>query len=248
MLDNSLISFLDSYKKLIEIKESFEKEEDFTKLKGFLQTYTSKQKKWQVENSKQAYYFNVFNILSIEHLETKVHSPYIANLLNPEGSHGQGDLFYTSFIDQLSLLHPGCSRFRSYDSLQIMMEKHSQYGFIDISIRNYSKENEFQIIIENKIYADDQERQLERYYRYAQNILKLKDKQILLIYLTPQGHRPSEKSINNELYLTLKNSNMLFELSYNKHIAAWLTSAYKTIKSPKVRYSLDQYLDVVNNL
>jgi len=37
--------------------------------------------------------FNIFRILKVESSEVKTHSAFIAELLNPNGSHGQKDTF-----------------------------------------------------------------------------------------------------------------------------------------------------------
>lgn len=39
--------------------------------------------------------FNIFNVLKISRRETVLHTPLIAELLNPYGSHGQGNVFFT---------------------------------------------------------------------------------------------------------------------------------------------------------
>ncbi len=44
--------------------------------------------------------FNVFKILKVETKEVKTHSAFIAELLNPQGSHGQGDVFLKLFVEQ----------------------------------------------------------------------------------------------------------------------------------------------------
>jgi len=45
--------------------------------------------------------FNIFNILKLGKKETK-HSAFLAELLNPNGSHGQGNVFAIEFIKALN--------------------------------------------------------------------------------------------------------------------------------------------------
>jgi len=42
--------------------------------------------------------FNMFRVLGVGHLEVKTHSPILAELLNPKGKHGQGDVFLSLFL------------------------------------------------------------------------------------------------------------------------------------------------------
>ena len=41
--------------------------------------------------------FNIFHACGVNHYETK-HSAIIAEFLNPEGSHGQGDIYLKEFL------------------------------------------------------------------------------------------------------------------------------------------------------
>src|SRR5438552_6038557 len=43
--------------------------------------------------------FNIFRALHLERRETKLHSRFLAELLDPNGIHGQGDRFLTEFLD-----------------------------------------------------------------------------------------------------------------------------------------------------
>ena len=45
--------------------------------------------------------FNMFNILKVESSEVRMHSRFITELLNPGGSHGQGDVFLKLFLKSL---------------------------------------------------------------------------------------------------------------------------------------------------
>lgn len=54
--------------------------------------FESKRKKITAED------FNIFNILGISHLEVSTHSRFISNLLDPCGSHYQGNIFLELFM------------------------------------------------------------------------------------------------------------------------------------------------------
>jgi hypothetical protein len=47
--------------------------------------------------------FNIFSILQVDHYEVRTHSPFLAELLNPRGSHGQGAVFLKHFLDILAI-------------------------------------------------------------------------------------------------------------------------------------------------
>lgn len=86
------------------------------------------------------------------------------------------------------------------------------------------KADNFEIIIENKINAGDQENQLKDYYdnriKENKNNDKIKDN-IFIVYLTRYGDKPSEFSINKELLEELENKNKIYYLSHDD-IAEWI--------------------------
>jgi len=51
----------------------------------------------------QGTHFNLFEILHIGHYEVRTHSPIIAELLNPTGTHGQGCAFLRKFLSLLNI-------------------------------------------------------------------------------------------------------------------------------------------------
>src|SRR5690606_1578346 len=42
--------------------------------------------------------FNIFSLLQVETDEVRTHSRFIAELLNPNGTHNQGDVFLKKFL------------------------------------------------------------------------------------------------------------------------------------------------------
>ena len=81
---------------------------------------------------------NEFNLLKISGMgssEVFTHTPILKELLDPRGSHGQGNLFLKSFIDSF------CSEFIVDEFVQIKKEqrvgdKKKSYGQIDLIISN----------------------------------------------------------------------------------------------------------------
>ena len=133
--------------------------------------------------------FNIFSILRIKRKEVITHTPMLAELLNPHGSHHQGAAFLKLFLetcinDQEPVVYNNPETFR------VRTEERTDQGQFDIFLE---KEKEACIVIENKIDAEDQDSQLNRYYQYARK--RFSDNQIKLIYLTLDGSPPEEKSL-----------------------------------------------------
>ena len=179
--------------------------------------------------------FNIFSILRKPSDEEKLHSAFISELLNPKGSHNLGNVFLKLFINEI--LHQNLIL---SEGIIVKKEKPIKNGRIDIFISN--QQNEV-IIIENKIYADDQEGQLYKYHNYLKN----NSKNSYLIYLTLDGHNPSEKSLksNND---SINNDDYII-LSYRKDIVYWLELCIKeTFNYPTLRETIKQYIFLIKKL
>lgn len=192
-------------------------------------------------------HYNIFKILRIEFFETKVHTPFIGDLLNPDGLHSQGSLFLDSFMQHF--LPKSKVGFKNYISqfLRVRIEHKTPKGIIDILITYFhpGKNKQFVIIIENKIYAGDGENQLKRYYSYAKGIKKLEDTQILLIYLTPYKYSLTSYSIDEELQDRLFKADVLKVITYNNDLIHWLNECTKQIKSEKIIQIFAQYIQTI---
>lgn len=121
--------------------------------------------------------FNIFQILGMETAEVKTHSKILAELLNPSGSHQQGDVFLKLFSAYFNSLKSDDAKFLEEDialvtangKLQIERflgkKKDSDGGRMDISIED--TDGNF-ICIENKINAGEQDKQMLRYNSFSQ--------------------------------------------------------------------------------
>lgn len=178
--------------------------------------------------------FNLFSLLRKEDDEVKLHSKFIAELLNPYGSHSQGSIFLKCFLDILKIKDfesNNASVFIEHFTGVINQDK-TKGGNIDILIRSI---NNKLIKIENKIYAIEQENQLLRYHNYQEKGV--------LIFLTLNG---KESVSHKEL---LANNIDYMQLSYKDDIVNWLeTCIGKSAKTPIVRESIHQYLNLVKKL
>jgi hypothetical protein len=183
--------------------------------------------------------FNIFKILGLTTNEVRTHSAFLAELLNPIGNHGQGDLFLKSFLKQFEL------EFETKNAI-IEIEKHTgfinedytQGGYIDIIISNGKKA----IIIENKIYAGDQSMQLVRYSNYSKKVYGPNN--FHLLYLTLNGKDASDASKGQ---LTLNSDYHL--ISYESDILDWLELCKKeSVSLPILRETILQYINLIKYL
>jgi hypothetical protein len=232
------------------VKLNFEQEriaEDIPKYNALLDDYTAMRKKYYRWNRKKAERYNIFQVLNIRHAETKTHTPFLINLLNPKGSHAQGLLFFNLFIDAVA---PESKKHLYKDlqisNLRVTEEKHTEDGRLDIHIESVGLKKRFVIVIENKINAGDQHRQLERYYG---DCLKsgYTDGNILLIYLSKNGQEASDFSIMKLERERLKKVDVLVNMSYRKNIKGILKKYIKQIKSKKVKFITKQYLSIIKS-
>jgi hypothetical protein len=197
---------------------------------------------------QEAPYYNIFEVLNIRHYETKVHTPFLAHLLNPQGSHEQGSLFLDSFIKDVLKLELSWA-FAKMTNFQINEEQAvGGYGRIDIIIKFRINSKLIAMAIENKIWAADQEQQLSRYYGYLSESLRLKDDAIKLVYLSPNGSLPSKNSLSEDELFRLRDKGVLKIISYKKDILNWLLNVSELVKSEKVRYLLLQYMQTLKTL
>ncbi|MGL4561294.1 MAG: PD-(D/E)XK nuclease family protein [Brevinema sp.] len=79
------------------------------------------------------------------------------------------------------------------------------------------------VCIENKIFAGDQENQLSDYWEEISTRAG-KKKKAYLIYLSLDGHKPSEGSIDPNVWSKLITKGSAFKLSYHD-IEKWLKSS-----------------------
>lgn len=92
--------------------------------------------------------FNWFKVMYRMTEEKNLHSRFIAFLLNPHGSHGQGDVFLKLFLEDFNIPN------FNLEGVVVLPDEHEkkEEDNIDILITNSSKQA---IIIENKIFASD---------------------------------------------------------------------------------------------
>lgn len=143
--------------------------------------------------------FNIFGVLNIIHKELP-HSDFLGWLLNPNGNHLLGDIFFKELLknilhinnEYLPLIYVDIS------DIEVIREKQAgNYGYIDIFME--SKKNKTVCIIENKVWSGEGYEQLERYKQYITE--NYKDYNTIFIYLTPE--KVSENNKNYKGYIRI---------------------------------------------
>lgn len=204
-------------------------------VKELLQNVYSISNSWKRFLDKRSESFNIFEALYMETEEARLHNPFLAELLNPKGSHGKESTFLRHFIDLLDN-----QELASFDCGNATVECEKWIGSIDTDtskggrIDAFIEDYQQQIIIENKIYAEDQHQQLLRYRNAYPNAT--------ILYLTLYGDEPNEISTDSKKI----NYNTV---SYNRLILPWLDRCIKeTAENPTLREVLIQYRKTVKGL
>lgn len=191
----------------------------------------------KAENFKNGKEFNVFYIQRTASDELRV-CRFLRELLDPNGSHGQGDIFLRRFFTSvLNSDFPGINDCDYKNARVVCEEAIDNFRRIDIVIHI----GRHLIPIEVKIYADDQYKQCMDYYNYAVKT----DPSTKLYYLTLDGHEPSEDS-----KCTLLDSQYKC-LSFAEDILKWLDEcigAEKIEQIYSVREVLIQFRNVLKDL
>lgn len=174
-----------------------------------------------------------------------IHSKFLAELLNPHGSHGLGSVFLKAFYEQIGLkdFHSeGCS-VRTEVICEEKGKKKEQEkdnegqesnGRTDIVIKN-SKEL---VVIENKIYAKDQQNQLQNYDKWMKDEHP-EDNGKVLLYLTLDGHEASNPGDTSYK-----------RISYKDDILRWLEKCIYIAEENNAftKATLVQYQELIKKL
>lgn len=200
-------------------------------------------KKLKEEKRVRGEMFNIFSVLGLASDEVRLHSTFLATLLNPKADHGQGEGFLKAFAERLDFpLDYASTKVEVEKGIGLVKDDHG--GRIDILVSDNQKHG---IIIENKIYAGDQPKQLTRYWNDAQK--RFGAGNYCLVYLTLNGDEPSKDSTAG---MPKKNKDEHAEyicLSYKDDILPWLEQCVAlSVRQPLIRETLNQYIGVVRQL
>ena len=222
--------------------------EEITQVENLIDNVRILKKKSDENPILQEEKYNFFRFLGLSHDEC-VFSMMIANLLNVKEAHGFGAAFLKEFIQILpskdipnNLIFEN-SKVVIEKDIGPRIDKEKKGGRIDIFIEiPDSTGNNWAFIIENKIYAEDQNLQLKRYKNYADQLYPNRN---FIIYLTLNGKSPSEESVDIDFKELDKNPEKQYwiQISYQDFIKKWLEKCIESIgdKNLRVRENVKQF-------
>ncbi|OLQ83771.1 hypothetical protein BIT28_14140 [Photobacterium proteolyticum] len=194
------------------------------------------------------------------HDETRLHSRFIASLLNSRGQHyKQG--FFTELL--LTLLPSELQKFEP-NKVEVQLEvatgkldNHLKKGFIDI----LASDGQQYWIIENKLNAKDQGKQMARYIDWARDELDsdISASQLTFIYLSNNKTRPSKSSRGDYDIVEKDGFGWVHDgqskepvcrylnLHYHHHICDWLELILEALdKQDQMRPFITDYQTALN--
>lgn len=171
--------------------------------------------------------FNIFTILDKETDEESTHCRFIYELLSPDGSHNQGDTFLKLFFKTVL----GVSE-EKYPTGYIVVRREACLttdSRLDLMIDTDS----CCYLIEAKINAGEQYKQIERYCQWAEK----QNKDYKMYFLTLDGHKAKTAGEYD-----------CFHISFKSEIFHWLEECKKGINIPTLTGAIEQYLQLLNKL
>ena len=203
--------------------------------------------------------FNLFKTINVTTDEVRLHSRFLAELLNPAGTHGQESFFLNKFKNHIqpalekgkknNVLHKNLVASDSIFSEKAVVkieytpsEKLESETNSRLDILIESSDRKKAIIIENKIYADEQPTQLKRYKQFGET--KYGSGNFILFYLTLDGEISQHESIDN-----LASGTDYYCLSYKQEIITFLNSCLSELSdATHLRVIIEHYIDLIKDL
>lgn len=175
------------------------------------------------ENDNNLRKFNIFEVLKIQWKELS-HSNVLSWLLNPEESHGLGDVFLKVLLEDIKKENPKfleeCSLNMDYTSFYTLREKDN------MDIQLISDKEKVAIVIENKIWHSESGNQLQKYTQIIER--KYSDYKNDFVYLSPKKTHASNQKWKSYEY---KNILSILDQFLEKDV----------IKSNEVRIFIQHY-------
>ncbi len=181
--------------------------------------------------------FNVFRLIDPD--ENKL-SDVLADLLDPRGTHGQGDQFLRLLLKLLGLdpdvvLLP---------RVRVMREAPAYIGErvrrIDILV-----DAGVLVAIENKAGAADQYRQVEDYLTHLRHTSKEWSVPAKLIYLTPDGSEPTPDSLSVADTREHRSAGRLCCWRYASDLRGWLEDCRSACRAVRIRHFLRDFVGYI---
>lgn len=207
---------------------------EVSRLLKLVDSYVLKRKEIEKVYENSGILYNIFDVLKLSSSEVRLHSSILASLLGAS-NHGAKSAFLKEFLRIPELAQN--EWFVDLSKVIIEVEKYigpkteTTGGRIDLFLTDGKKS----LIIENKIYAYDQEKQILRYHNYKPDAK--------LVYLTLFPDKPSKESLGG---LSVDD---IICLSYKDNIIPWLNRCVQLASNlPYVRETINQYINTLKHL
>lgn len=178
--------------------------------------------------------FNIFDALGIAHVEIR-HSNFLAFILDPAESHGQGQLFLNAILMDLFKEAPATLRPISPIELDGTVLRgvkiRREWEHIDLLLT--CEQPRFVVVIENKVGSHEHSDQLRRYQATMKE--QYPDVRPLYVYLTPKAEEPSEDAW------------VPYSYSDIYRVLHRVRNTYQNAIGEDVLVFLDHYLNLIGN-
>ena len=200
--------------------------------------------KVEEKSKKKGDKFNIFSILDRERKEVGTHSTFLYDLINPEGSHYQGDSYLRIFLKEIlkekddfkvdNLLNN--AKNVKVDRETFICGKGIKNGFIDFTIEI----DKYYIAIEMKIDSKENGNQLDNYKAFLDSI---PNKEKRLYYLTLFGNEADKSKIKKDI------KNGYIRISFLQDISNFIEKSIEQIENPlTIKEILVQYQKTIKSI
>lgn len=179
-----------------------------------------------------------FEYFGFVRLDENTLSSIFADMLNPKGSHGQREIFLQMFLKMIGLADQKISGDVTVETeKQIIGQRR-----IDIFLRVGGSV----LAIENKPWADDQDRQLHDYAVYTESEAKKEQGSGVwrLVYLS--NDEPGEKSLRPDEREKMVKDGHFLRVDFRK-AADWVEACAKETRALRVRVFLEELMKYIRS-
>lgn len=183
-------------------------------------------KKYEEDNIKNGYGNNIYSLLNAERDEVMTHEETIYAIFQNQYRYEIKQELFSAFMTAMELEE-------KYSLIEWDLEKEYFIGDGRIDLFFHSCDNTLAVVVELKIDAGDQKRQLTKYYDFVEsNYVDFE-----IIYLTLDGREPSAQSIKG-----IPATYDICLRSFGEHIVKWLSACTEILEAHDIDTStLKQY-------
>jgi hypothetical protein len=196
-------------------------------LDGVTEIIKRYEERWQKTGEK----YNLFKVAGIAHKEVYM-CRVLADLLNPQGRHGRGDLYLKRFVERIGAINSVYQKIGDETAWTGTQYQTDTGRFIDIVIENGA----IFVPVEVKIGAGDRPSQVADYFDFANT--KNKGVHVPVLYLTVDGHEPDDPTVVEGTHYE--------RLSFACDILPWLKECLEeTPKESRIGDNIAQLIEAV---